>query len=166
GLWLGDAMAVMYMQYFRFPDLLFEVPLLLTVAVSLLSLLAGWGGARGALSRAFRLAPAAALGPEPAPRYRRMMLERLWPGLAMGQLTRMLMRGLERRPSRTLVSVLGVAFATAIVVLGTFQFDSVNLMVHVQFQRAQQEDITVALVQPRSQKVVRSEEHTSELQSR
>lgn len=154
GLWLGDAMAVMYMQYFRFPDLLFEVPLLLTVAVSLLSLLAGWGGAWGALSRAFRLAPAAALGPEPAPRYRRMMLERLWPGLAMGQLTRMLMRGLERRPSRTLFSVLGVAFATAIVVLGTFQFDSVNLMVHVQFQRAQQEDITVALVQPRSQKVV------------
>lgn len=150
GLWLGDAMAVMYMQYFRFPDLLFEVPLLLTVLVIVLTLVAGWGGAANALSRAVRLAPAAALGPEPAPRYRRMLLERVWPGVRLGQLTRMLMRGLERRPSRTLFSVLGVAFATAIVVLGTFQFDSVNLMVHVQFQRAQQQDITVSLVQPRS----------------
>ncbi|HEY7776637.1 MAG TPA: ABC transporter permease, partial [Kineobactrum sp.] len=150
GLWLGSAMSRMYMDYFRFPALLFSVPLGLVLLVVMLTIAAGLLGAYGALSRAFRLPPAQALGPEPPPRYRRTLLECGLSLMAFSQLNRMILRSLARRPLRSVMSVLGIAMATAIVVLGTFQFDSVNLMVHAQFARVQQEDMTVSLVHPRT----------------
>ena len=155
GVWLGDAMAGMYTEYFRFPEMLFRVPPLPTLAVVVVGLLAGLTGAHGALTRAFRLPPAQAMGPEPPPAYRHTLMERALAGIHLSQPSRMILRSLERRPLRTLMSVSGIALATAIVVLGTFQFDSVNLMVHTQFSRVQQEDMTVSLVNPRSHRAAR-----------
>lgn len=148
GLALANALTGVYVEYFRFPTLLFSVPLSQVVLVALIGLLAGLGGAYGALRRAFRLSPAAAMGPEPPPLYRRARLERLFALIRFSQPGRMILRSIERRPLRSLMSVLGVAMATAIIVLGTFQFAAINLIVHSQFARVQQEDMTVALVNP------------------
>jgi putative ABC transport system permease protein len=154
GLWLAREMTAIYVEYFRFPDLLFEVPPGLTALVLVVGWLAGLIGARGALVRAFRLSPAAAMGPEPPPVYRRTRLERALGMIRFSQPSRMILRNIERRPLRSLMSMVGVAMATAIIVLGTFQFASINLIVHSQFARVQQEDMTVTLMQPRTDRAV------------
>src|SRR5690554_8182933 len=63
----------------------------------------------------------------------------------------MIVRQLARRPGRTALSVTGIAMATAIVVVGNFQFSSVSLMVHTQFARVQKQDLTVTLTDPVNQ---------------
>jgi putative ABC transport system permease protein len=57
---------------------------------------------------------------------------------------RLILRNLERRPVRALMSSLGVAFSVAILVIGMFMFDGVALMMELQFEIAQREDLTVA----------------------
>lgn len=150
GLWLGQAMAIMYMDYFRFPVLQFVVPTGLATAVLLVTVLAALAGAWRAVAAAVRLPPAEAMRPETPPAYRETWIERLALRGRLRQPTRMILRQLERRPVRSLLSVLGIALATAIVVLGTFQFDAVALMVHAQFERVQQADMIVTLVEERS----------------
>ena len=154
GLWLGQQMAIMYMDYFRFPVLQFVVPYDLTAVVLVIALLVSWAGAWRAVSAAVRLPPAEAMRPETPPEYRETWLERLALRGRLKQPSRMILRQLERRPLRSFLSVLGIALATAIVVLGTFQFDSVALMVHSQFERIQQADMTVTLEQDRHRSVV------------
>lgn len=150
GIALGQVIGTLYMQYFRFPELLFVVPLPWLALVAGITLMASLSGAASAVWGAVRLAPAEAMRPEAPPRYRRGLPDRLAAVAGVGQGSRMILRQLERRPLRTLLSVAGVAMATAIVVLGTFQFDSVGLMVHAQFERVQRQDLTVALVEPRA----------------
>ena len=150
GLWLGQAMAIMYMDYFRFPELQFVVPADWSLLVIMVALLVSWAGAWRAVMAAVRLPPAEAMRPESPPAYRETWLERLALRGRLRQPSRMILRQLERKPLRSLLSVLGIALATAIVVLGTFQFDSVSLMVHSQFQRVQQADMTVPLEQDRA----------------
>ncbi|HSH75754.1 MAG TPA: FtsX-like permease family protein, partial [Longimicrobiales bacterium] len=55
-----------------------------------------------------------------------------------------ILRNLERRPVRALLSSLGVAFSVAILVIGMFMFDGIGLMMDLQFQVAQREDLMVA----------------------
>lgn len=154
GLWLGQAMAIMYMDYFRFPVLQFVVPVDLTLLVLLVTLLVSWVASWRAVMAAVRLPPAEAMRPETPPAYRETWIERLALRGRLRQPSRMILRQLERKPFRSLLSVLGIGLATAIVVLGTFQFDSVSLMVHSQFQRIQQADMTVTLEQDRHRSVV------------
>jgi putative ABC transport system permease protein len=66
----------------------------------------------------------------------------------------MILRQLERRPARTGFSVLGLALATAIVMVGNFSFDSVKLMVHTQFARVQQQDVTVTFTEALGQQAL------------
>lgn len=58
------------------------------------------------------------------------------------------MRQFARRPIRVGLSVIGIAMATATVLVGNFQFDSVSLMVQTQFASVQQQDMTATLVEP------------------
>lgn len=60
----------------------------------------------------------------------------------------MIIRQMARRPLRALLSMVGIAMATAIVMVGNFQFDSVSLMVQTEFARVQQQDLTATLVEP------------------
>lgn len=156
GIWLGRAMGRMYMDYYRFPELLFQLHpgwVLLVVVVSLAAALAGaWRAIRSAVD----LPPAEAMRPEAPKRYRPTVLERLVGSRHFSAPGRMILRQLERRPVRTLLSVTGIGMATAIVLVGNFQFDSVNLMVHTQFARVQQQDVMVTLTEPMDQRALYS----------
>jgi putative ABC transport system permease protein len=61
---------------------------------------------------------------------------------------RMIVRDIERRPVVTGLSVLGVAFAAAIVVLGRFSVDSMDYLMDVVFARTMREDVAVTLARP------------------
>jgi len=150
GLWLGRGFGQMYMEFYRFPYLIYEARLgtaLLAVAVTVGVALAGTARA---VTQAVRLPPAEAMRPPPPPSYRASIIERLGFQRWIGAQDRMIVRHLERRPGRAFLSALGIAMACAIVLLGRLSSDSVDLIMDVQFDRAHREDVQVAFVEPRS----------------
>ena len=61
----------------------------------------------------------------------------------------MILRNLEHKPIQASFSMLGLALATAILVVGGFNKDAINRMIDVQFQRMQRENVTVTFIEPR-----------------
>ncbi|AXS85172.1 ABC transporter permease [Marinobacter sp. Arc7-DN-1] len=148
GLWLGRALGELYMDFYRFPGLLFRINPLWLVLLAILTTVVAWLGAWRAIRQAAALPPAEAMRPEGPARYRVTGVEKLLSGIRFSQPSRMIVRQLSRRPARTLLSMSGVAMASAIVMVGNFQFDSVSLMVHTQFARVQQQDLATTFIDP------------------
>jgi putative ABC transport system permease protein len=62
----------------------------------------------------------------------------------------MVLRNLERQPWRAAASILGIAAATAILVVGFFFIDATKELMLMQFSVAQRQDVTVTFVEPAS----------------
>jgi putative ABC transport system permease protein len=150
GMWLGSAMMAMYSEYFRFP--VFEYRLSIDVAIGALamSLVAGALGALSAVRRAVRIPPAEAMRAEPPARYRRSLFERSWRGMRLTMATRMILRNLERQPARSASSVVGVAFAVAVLLVGLAFIDVMDELINRQFIQSMRQDATLNFVEPRS----------------
>ena len=150
GMWLGSAMMTMYSEYFRFP--VFEYRLSIDVAIGALamSLVVGALGALSAVRRAVRIPPAEAMRAEPPARYRRSVFERSWRGMRLTMATRMILRNLERQPARSATSVVGIAFAVAVLLVGLAFIDVMDELINRQFIQSMRQDATVSFVEPRS----------------
>jgi len=148
GLWLGSELNQLYMKIYRFPVFRYEPgPAVVAIAVGVAAL-AAFAGALGAVRRVLALAPAEAMRPEPPATFRSGLLERLGLRRLLPSSVRMIWRNLTRRPLRAAMSVLGMAFAVAILVVGHYFLDAVDHLAEVQFRTVQREDITLAFHQP------------------
>ena len=147
GLWLGALVNRMYVQFYRFPILRYEAgPTVVLLAVAIAGG-AGLLGALGAVRRALALPPAEAMRPESPPRFRAGLLDRI--GLqALPLPVRMIARNLTRRPARAMLSMLGMAFAVAILIVGRYFVDAIEYIADVQFRLVQRDDVTVAFHDP------------------
>lgn len=143
GIWTGEAYVELYGAYFDFPTLEYHLSLPLLAISSGISVVAATAGALGAARAAARLPPAEAMRPEPPPSFEPGPFERIGLGDLLPSAGRMILRNMERRPIRALLSSLGVAFSTAILVLGMFMFDGVDFMMVQQFEVIQREDLQV-----------------------
>ncbi len=144
GSWLGRIYMNLYRDFFRFPSLEFALhPWHIALAVGV-SLFAALAGSRRAVRNAATLAPAAAMRPEPPPTYRPTVLERLGIGRLLSARGRMVLREVGRRPGRTIVSTVAVAFSMAIMVTAGALTDGVNSLMGVQFTQVQREDLAVS----------------------
>ncbi|HEU5296332.1 MAG TPA: ABC transporter permease [Burkholderiaceae bacterium] len=142
GQWLGALLTGLYAEFFHFPSFVHRVPPWLVASSALITLTTAVIGTLSAIVASVRLAPAEAMRPPAPDRYRRMLLERLGI-LAMPPGLRMIVRNLERRPLRSALAVLGVAAAVAIVVLGNFVRDAIDVVVDTQFNLALRGDVTL-----------------------
>ena len=154
GVQLGRAVAVMYTKFFHFPLLEFRIEPSVTVMALLASVGAALGGTIGAVYRAVRLPPAEAMRPEPPARYRPTLLERAGLGRALSPAARMILRHLERQWVRTLLSMIGIAMAVSVLVLGNFMIDALDHVMETQFGIAQRQDVTVAFAEPTPSRVL------------
>ncbi len=154
GAWAASGLGRIYAQFFRFPYLDFH----LRPGVALLGIAVAGGaailGTLGAVRAAFRLPPAEAMRPEPPAVFRATLLERLGLTRWLDQPSRIVLRNLERTPVRSALSVLGISLAVGIMMVSGYQQDAINHMINVQFRLSQQQDVTVALVEPTSTRVV------------
>ncbi|MFN0056851.1 MAG: ABC transporter permease [Planctomycetota bacterium] len=148
GAYLGDAMSHMYMKFYRFPSLHYWLEPWIALAALGISALAATGGVAFSVRRAVTLPPAQALRPEPPARYRRALFERFGFGLKFAQTTRMILRHLERRPVRTLLSLVGLGFGSSVLVVGMCFEDSVANLIRRQYGSANREDLVVSFVEP------------------
>jgi putative ABC transport system permease protein len=154
GLWLGEGLSGLYVRFYRFPFLEYELRPAIIAEAALISLATALAGAAFAVRRAARLPPAQAMRPELPMLYRATIVERLGLQRWLAQPTRMIARHVERRPVKSLLSIMGIAFAVAIMMVGNFQEDAINFMVDVQFGLAQREDLAVTFVEPASRRAL------------
>ncbi|MCA9029971.1 MAG: ABC transporter permease [Planctomycetaceae bacterium] len=148
GIYLGRGLTHLYTTFFHFP--VFEFYLAQDIVWI------GWGiavgsafiGAIGGLHRALTLPPAEAMRPEPPANYQRSLFEVIGLSRLLSPIGKMILRQLERTPRRTVLSIVGVALAVSVMVLGNFMEDSVQKLMHLMFSETQRYDITVAFREP------------------
>ena len=150
GVWLGHAMTALYNDFFGFPTLRYVPAAGIIIQGALISLAAGALGAAGAVMRAVRLPAAEAMRPEPPARHGIGWLDRILPRRLASPPLKMILRNLQRQPVRTGLSALGVAFAVAMLVVGMFSLDAIEVLLDMQFNVAQRQDYTVTFVEQRS----------------
>jgi len=159
GAWLGGQLIGLYNQFFRFPALDYHLSAGVAAGSVAASLAAAAFGAQGAVRRAVRVPPAEAMRPEAPSRHRQSVLERAAASLRPALTTRMVLRNLERQPGRAAMSVLGISFAVASLLVGLSFIDVVAALVEEQFTRVMRQDATLTLVQPRGRSVLYDVRH-------
>ncbi|MNS76716.1 FtsX-like permease family protein [compost metagenome] len=136
-------MVALYRQYFHFPQLQAVLsPRALVLAV-LASTAAAMVGAGAAVWRAARLPPAEAMRPEQPAGFRAGLLDRIGLLRAMPIPLRLILRNLARRPGKAVLSMMGIALAVGLMVVGRFGLDGVNEILALQFGRVQHDDVTL-----------------------
>ncbi len=154
GIWFGKMLGAIYMEVYRFPTLHYTLHPSVVVTAALISILSALAGTLHSLWRAARQPPAEAMRPESPALYRVTLIERTGIGRRLTQPSRIILRNIERRPVRTLLSVTGIAVACATMISSGFFKDSVDFMVNVQFALSQKEDMTVAFFESASRRAV------------
>ncbi len=149
GVWMGDGLAGIYQQNFRFPYLRFSLDWPVVAIGITVCLLAALAGAGRAVFRAAGESVADAMRPPAPEHFRRTLAERMGLSRWLSPSMRIILRQIERRPVKALMSVLGLAFAGAIVLMARFQDGSINYMIEVQYRLSQQQDIAATFIEPR-----------------
>jgi putative ABC transport system permease protein len=150
GVRLGLAVTELYTRFFHFPVLAFHLDPGVLAMVLVVSFGAAVLGTLGAVYRAASLPPAEAMRPEPPARYRPTVVERLGLQRLLSPSLRMILRQLERRPLRTLMSIAGIALSVAILVLGSFMVDALEYVMDSQFWFGQRQDLGIVFLEPAS----------------
>ncbi|GIW97170.1 MAG: permease [Pirellulaceae bacterium] len=140
---LAVGLAQLYSEFYRFPHFEFHPDLRSIAAASLVSLAAAVGGAGRAVWQAVRLMPAEAMRPPTPARYHRSVVEVLGLSWLFPLPLRMILRHLQRRPLNSLFSVLGIAAAVAVLLMGNFSPDAIHYLLNFQFEVAQRHDVQV-----------------------
>ncbi|WP_224371842.1 ABC transporter permease [Hyalangium versicolor] len=144
GMLAGHGLLNLYRESFRFPVLTFELDLGMLVGSILISFASAVVGALAAVRQVARLPPAEAMLPAAPPTYRLTLLERSGFHRLFTQAGRMVLRDLERRPWRLLLSSMGIGLAVAILIVGSFSIDSVRYLMGVQYGLIQREALSVS----------------------
>jgi putative ABC transport system permease protein len=148
GTWLGRALAGLYQNYFVFPFLTFRAGADLYLIAAAVALAAVVAGAFGGVRRAARLTPAEAMRP-PVPPDFSGRFSRKAALLGPDEPSRMILRGLVRRPLRSGLAVAGIAAALALYIASASATDNVERMIDLVFGRSQRGDLIVSFAEPR-----------------
>ncbi|NNM29058.1 MAG: FtsX-like permease family protein [Akkermansiaceae bacterium] len=159
GTWMGRGMSAMYTEFYRFPVTIFAPGLRVYVIAFALAVAAGVIGVIGGVRQAVRLPPAEAMRPAPPAVYRETLLERLGWQRLFSQPGRMIIRELERRPVKSLLTSFGISFGCAILIVGNFGKDSIDYLVEFQFERAERDDARVQFVDVKPARALHELEH-------
>ncbi|MEZ6126567.1 MAG: ABC transporter permease [Planctomycetaceae bacterium] len=154
GAWMGHGLTALYTTFYRFPLFHFSMDVPSTLTASLVSLAAASAGSLSAVFSAVRLPPAEAMRPEPPPKYRPTIIERLGIQSWFSQTARMILRQLQRRPWKAALSSLGIGLATAVMVVGSFGSDALDYLIDFQFRMAQRDDVMVTFYEPTPSTVI------------
>jgi putative ABC transport system permease protein len=154
GTWLGSAIADLFGEFFHFPYLLFIKSFDLYAAGAALSLAATIAGAVRALRDIVALPAAVAMQPPAPPRFRRVLPARWRIGRLLSQSTVMMLRTLSHHPMRAAFTTLGMALATAILIVSLFTSGTMELLIDVTYVMADRQDATVSFIEKRSRDVV------------
>lgn len=148
GCLLGMQIMDLYTKFYRFPSLVFMLPLHVVLGSFSVASTSAIAGTVGVIRKAVALPPAEAMRPEPPANFRPTIFERLGLNSLLSQTTRIIIRNIERRPFKAMFSSLGIALSVSIIILGHFSTDSLNFLIELQFQVVQRQHLSVSFVEP------------------
>jgi len=155
GAWFGQGLSSVYQETtFRFPYLDYRLNLGIVFMALAVSAFAAVSGTLYSVFRAARLAPAEGMRPETPVIYRATSIERLGLQRWFAAPSRMILRHIERRPLKALLTVFGIACACGLMMVGNYQKGAIDFMVDVQFRQASREDLSVTFIDPTSGKAL------------
>jgi putative ABC transport system permease protein len=151
GTWFGQGLSHVYSETtFRFPYLDYRLQPGTVLIALVVSALAAVSGTLVSVMRAVRLPPAEGMRPEMPTSYRTSMVERIGLQRWLAAPSRMILRHIGRRPLKSLLTVLGIACACGLMMVGNYQKGAIDFMVDVQFRQASREDLALAFIDPTS----------------
>jgi putative ABC transport system permease protein len=151
GAWFGQGLSNVYMETtFRFPYLDYRLNAGVILVAFGVSAVAAVSGTLFSVARAVRLSPAEGMRPEMPEAYRATLVERIGLQRWFSAPTRMILRHVERRPLKSLLTVLGIACACGLMMVGNYQRGAIDFMVDVQFNQASREDLALTFIEPTS----------------
>ncbi len=151
GAWFGQGLSNVYMETtFRFPYLDYHINARLLLISTTIALTAAISGTLFSVARAVRLPPAEGMRPEMPVIYQTTLAERIGLQRWFAAPSRMILRHIERRPIKSLLTVLGISCACALMMVGNYQKGAIDFMVDVQFRQASREDLALAFIEQTS----------------
>ncbi len=159
GAWLGHWNTELYTKFYRFPFLLYRPGPAAFVVSATISLCAALAGSLTASYRAIRLPPAEAMKPPSPPVYRRVFASRSAFTATIDEPTRMILRRIMRWPGRALLTSLGLAMSTAVMIMALQWVDAIDSLAETVFERGQHQDATIAFNEPHPLKTIRDFEN-------
>ncbi|OAE99897.1 peptide ABC transporter permease [Bradyrhizobium centrolobii] len=154
GTWLGFRITALFGDFFHFPFLVFARAPDLYVIAGVLSAAAAFIGAIRALHDVVSLPPAVAMQPPAPPSFRRLVPASVSLERFVSQPTLMMLRNISRHPVRATFTALGMALATAILVVSLFLRDTMEQLIDVTYFLADRQDATVSFIEKRNENVV------------
>ncbi len=153
GLWLGRGLTAVYSDFYNFAELYFMFRASDVLLSVLLSFAAAIGGAYGAVRSVVSLPPAEGMRPEAPSSGGLGVLDRSGVSTRFSIPVRLILRNIERRPFKSAISSLMIAFSLAILVAGRYGYDAVSYMMFTEFSNKHREDVTVMFNEQRSRAV-------------
>lgn len=153
GTWLGAHITQLFGDYFHFPFLVFAKTPDLYLIGAALSVVAAVLGASVALRQIVMLAPAVAMQPPAPPQYRKLLPVSFSLRGLVSEPIIMMSRNLTRHPLRALFTTLGMASATAILIVSMFVYDTMENLIDVTYFMADRQDATVSFLEKRSRDI-------------
>jgi putative ABC transport system permease protein len=149
GVRLGIGVANLYRDFFQFPIFVIQLRPALFLGGIAISAASAAAGALLSVRSAVKLPPAEAMRPEAPPRFHAGIIERSRLFRAVPAETKIIVRNLLRRRMKAALSILGVALAVAILVVGRYTFDAMDSLMYTQFSLVERADLTVPFALPR-----------------
>ena len=146
GYYLGNAMTGLYGRFYKFPQLVPIFPPLLALFSLSFGILIGGIGTIFSLRTIIKLDPAQAMRPAPPGTYTISFWESWITNLRTIQ--RMVFRNLFKRPTRTILTILGLSTSIMIMIIGNFIQDTVGTLLDLQFNTIQRETLTLVFRVP------------------
>jgi putative ABC transport system permease protein len=152
GIQMGRAMSNIYMLFYSLPFIDYVLKPQVILAAAAISMSVAILGTLHAVRNAARLPPAQAMRPEPPAVYHATMVERLGLQRWFSQPSRMILRHIERRPLKSLLTTLGISMACGTMMTGGFQEGAIHHMVEVEFGMSRTGDLTVIYTEPSAER--------------
>ena len=154
GSWMGRGLAGMYQEFFVFPFLNYRAGADIYAMASLATLFVVLPGVFQSVRRVRRMTPVEAMRPPLPPNYAggaARLISRL---RLLDEPTRIILRGILRRPFRSALGSLGVAAALGLYITSAGSSDNVARMIDILFDQANRADVMVTFAEPRDERAL------------
>jgi putative ABC transport system permease protein len=154
GSWMGRGLAGMYQEFFVFPFLTYRAGADIYALASLATLFVVLLGVFQSVRRVRRMTPVEAMRPPLPPNYAggvaRLISRLRW----LDEPTRIILRGILRRPFRSALGSLGVAAALGLYITSAGSSDNVARMIDILFDQSNRADVMVTFAEPRDERAL------------
>lgn len=154
GSWMGRGLAGLYQEFFVFPFLTYRAGFDVFFISCLVAILVVLLGAAQTVRRIGRLTAAEAMRPPVPPNYSGGFARLVGRIKGLDEPTRIILRGLARRPLRSVLGSVGIAAALGLYITSAGSTDNVRLMIDLMFNQANRADVNVVFTEDRDDRAL------------